>query len=262
MDELVHLAIDGGIATVTLDSPANRNALSRQLFGDLERHLDAAIADEAARVIVLTATGTVFCSGADLREQREANVAGASGSSQIGPGGLVGVIERLWASPKPVVARVNGAARAGGLGLMSACDVVVAVETATFAFSEVRIGVVPAIISVVTLPRLGPVRGMELMLTGETFDARSAAEWGFITRAVSPDELDATVHSYVAALRKGGPVALAETKRMVRRVPTLAPADAFAEMTELSARMFASLEAREGMTAFAEKRPPHWTEVH
>jgi len=261
MDEVVHLAIERGVATITLDSPANRNALSRQLFTGLERHLDAALADERARVIVLTATGTVFCSGADLKEQREANVAGATGAGQIGPGGLVGVVNRIWDSPKPVVARINGAARAGGVGLMSACDIVVAVNTATFAFSEVRIGVVPAIISVVTLPRLGPVRGMELMLTGEVFDARAAAEWGFITRAVPPDELDATVGLFVEALRKGGPTALAETKKMVRRVPTLLPDKAFAEMTELSARMFGSLEAREGMTAFAEKRSPRWMEV-
>lgn len=259
-DEVVHLAIDRGVATITLDAPSNRNALSRRLLADLERHLDTALGADDARVLVLTATGTVFCSGADLKEQREANVAGASGPGQIGPGGLVRVVTRLWESPKPVVARVNGAARAGGIGLMSACDIVVAAETATFAFSEVRIGVVPAIIAVVTLPRLGPVRGMELMLTGEAFDARAAADWGFITRAVPAAELDAAVARYVDALRRGGPGALAETKRMVRRVPGLPTSEAFAEMTALSARMFASPEAREGMTAFAEKRPPRWTE--
>src|SRR5262249_44326915 len=157
-----------GVATITLDSPHNRNALSRRLLADLERHLDAAIADRRARAIVLTASGPAFCSGADLKEAREPAPAG-----QAAPrgGGLVGVMTAMWTAPKPVVARVNGPARAGGLGLMCACDISVAVDTATFAFSEVRVGVAPAVISVVTVPRLGPTRALELFLTGGAFDA-------------------------------------------------------------------------------------------
>ncbi|MFQ5382184.1 MAG: enoyl-CoA hydratase-related protein [Dehalococcoidia bacterium] len=262
-DELVHLDIDHGVATITLDSPHNRNALSRQLTGELEAHLDSALADPAARVVLLTHTGTVFCAGADLKESREANVARARGEAQPGQpgrGGLVGMVNKIWESPKPVVARVNGAVRAGGLGLMSACDFVIMVENATMAFSEVRIGVVPAIISVVCLPRLGPVRGPELMLTGDTFTAARAAEWGFITKAVPEPELDAAVGELLASLKKGSPQALAETKKMVRLVPKLSTDDAFAAMAELSARMFASPEAREGMTAFAEKRQPSWAQ--
>ncbi len=263
-DELVHLDIEQGVATITLDSPHNRNALSRQLTGELEGHLDTALADPAARVVLLTHTGTVFCAGADLKESREANVARARGetpagqSQRSGRGGLVGMINKIWESPKPVVARVNGAVRAGGLGLMSSCDFVIMVENATMAFSEVRIGVVPAVISVVCLPRLGPVRGPELMLTGDTFTASQAAEWGFITRATRAEDLDGAVSELLGSLKKGSPQALAETKKMVRLVPTLTTDDAFAAMGQLSARMFASPEAREGMTAFAEKRQPSW----
>ena len=254
--ELVHLVIAGGVATITLDSPHNRNALSRTLMSDLERHVHAAVADSRVRVIVLTGNGTVFCSGADLKERREPKPADAGA---VGPAALVSIVTALWQSPRPVVGRINGAARAGGLGLMCACDIVVAVETATFAFSEVRVGVAPAIISVVTLPRLGPTRGLELFLTGDPFDARAAVGYGFINQAVPPAELDAAVARYVASLLKGAPDALAETKRLVREVPGLPMAEAFERMAGLSARLFASAEAREGMRAFAEKREPAWT---
>jgi methylglutaconyl-CoA hydratase len=249
--ELAHLEVAGGVATITLDSPHNRNALSRRLMADLERHVRGAVSDDRARVIVLTGAGTVFCSGADLKEQREP---GAPGSG----GGLVGIVTALWESPKPVVGRINGAARAGGLGLMCACDIVVAVDGATFAFSEVRVGVAPAIISVVTLPRLGPTRALELFLTGDPFDARAAVDYGFINRAVPADELDLAVARYVDSLLKGAPDALAETKRLIREVPGLPVAQAFERMAALSARLFASDEARRGMAAFADRRAPDW----
>jgi methylglutaconyl-CoA hydratase len=291
--ELVHLEIERGVATITLDSPHNRNALSRSLLADLERHVRAAVVDERARVIVLTGTGPAFCSGADLKEPREATAdrreeppaeatAGhqgepppettasrqgerrrkvRAGKEPMAPGGLVSIVTALWESPRPVVGRINGPARAGGLGLMCACDIVVAVDTATFAFSEVRVGVSPAIISVVTLPRLGPTRALELFLTGDAFDARTAAGYGFINAAVPRGELDAAVGRYVESLLKGAPGALGETKRLVREVPGLPLAEAFHRMAALSARLFVSEEAREGMTAFAEKRPPSWARV-
>jgi methylglutaconyl-CoA hydratase len=254
-EELVHLEISGGVATIALDSPHNRNALSRQLFGDLERHLTTALGDSRARVLMITGAGPVFCSGADLREQHEAN---ETRSQATGPGGLAGVLKTLWQSPKPVVGRINGAARAGGVGLVAACDIAVAVETATFAFSEVRIGVAPAIISVVTLPKLGISKGMELFLTGDIFDAQEAMRLGLINAAVAADGLDEGVGRFVDSLLKGGPNALAACKRLVRLVPAMAMDEAFAMTAELSARLFASDEALEGMTAFAEKRQPKW----
>lgn len=264
-DELVHLSLERGVATITLDSPHNRNALSRRLVGELEEHVAAALMDERVRVIVLTGTGPVFCSGADLKEQREANEAGAgAGSGVIAAGerggGLPAILTALWRSPKPVVGRINGTARAGGMGLIGACDLAVGVQGATFGFSEVRIGVAPAVISVVLIPKLGIQRAMELFLTGEPFGADDAVRFGLLNAAVAPEQLDSTLAGYVATILKGAPEALAESKRLVRELPGMRLDEAFAWASELSARLFAGEEAREGMRAFAEKRPPRWAE--
>jgi methylglutaconyl-CoA hydratase len=252
MTELVHLDLAGGVATITLDSPHNRNALSARLRGELRAHLDTAIADDAARVIVLTHTGRVFCSGMDLKETR-----GVAASDQ-GVGEVPALLQRIWTSPKPVLARVAGPARAAGVGLVAACDIAVAAEDATFAFSEVRIGVVPAVISVTVLPRLLPRAAHELFLTGETFDGHRAAQIGLINSAVTAFDLDAEVGRYVEMLRLGAPEALAATKEMLRSERPATLDAQFAEMQELSARHFAGEEGQEGMRAFAEKRPPTW----
>jgi methylglutaconyl-CoA hydratase len=240
--ELVRLAAEEGVATLTLDSPENRNALSRALLEQLGAGLHEAIADDAVRVIVLSHTGSVFCSGADLKDPPEPDAAVS----------LPDVLSLLWTAPKPVVARVGGHARAGGLGLVAACDISVAAGGATFGFSEVHLGVVPAIISLVTLPRLGHTRALELYLTGETFDGASAAEIGLVTAVA--DDVDAAVAEYVSRLRLGAPQALAATKRLVR------PRLDFTEMEQLSLETFAGEEAREGMAAFAEKRSPSWAQ--
>jgi methylglutaconyl-CoA hydratase len=253
-DELVHLEIAGGVATITLDSPSNRNALSRALMGGLETSLETALNDDAVRLIVLTHTGPVFCSGADLKEMR----GGGPPGQPAGPGGLVTILKTIWRSPKPVIARIGGPTRAGGIGLIAACDMAVAVEEATFAFSEVRLGLIPAIISVVVLPKLGVTKGMELFLTGETFDATEAARFGLLNAAVPAKQLDETVDRYVASILKGAPGALWGCKRLVREVPGMTLDDAFAQTSEWTAEYFGSEEALEGMTAFAQKRPPRW----
>src|SRR6185295_13688785 len=211
MTELVHLDVAAGAATITLDSPANRNALSAQLRRELLGHLDAALADDAVRVVVLGHSGRVFCSGMDLKEARGA------GAADQGVNEVPAILQRIWTSPKPVVAKIGGPTRAGGVGLVAACDIAVAAEEATFAFSEVRIGVVPAVISVTVLPRLLPRAAHELFLTGETFDARRAASIGLLNSAVPADALDAEVAHYVEALRLGAPGALAATKAMLGR---------------------------------------------
>jgi methylglutaconyl-CoA hydratase len=242
VSELVQLSLEEGVATVTLDSPDNRNALSRTLLEQLDARLRDSLAHDAVRVVVLSHTGSVFCSGADLKDPP-------------GPGAPVSlpdVLSLLWTAPRPVVARVGGHARAGGLGLVAACDVAVTARDATFAFTEVRLGIVPAIISLVTLPRLGHTRALELYLTGETFDGERAAEIGLV--AAVADDVDAAVADYVAKLRLGAPKALAATKGLVR-----GPLD-FAELERLSLETFAGEEAREGMAAFAEKRAPHWAQ--
>lgn len=250
--ELVHLDLDAGVATITLDSPRNRNALSAQLRRELITHLDAAIADDAVRVIVLTHTGSVFCAGMDLKESKGAD------ATQQGVTEVPRILTTLWDSPKPVVARLAGPARAGGVGMVAACDIAVAAREATFAFSEVRIGVVPAVISVTVLPRLSARAAHELFLTGETFDARRAVEIGLVNSAVPADDLDDEVARYTGMLRLGAPGALAGAKEMLRRERPATTAADFAAMNELSASYFASDEGQEGIRSFAEKRPPRW----
>lgn len=250
--ELVHLTVADGVATITLDSPANRNALSARLRRELLAHLTTAIADPAARVIVLTHTGPVFCAGMDLKESRGA------GADDQGVNEFPTILSMIWDSPKPVVARLAGPARAGGVGLVAACDLAVAAEEATFGFSEVRIGVVPAVISVVVLPRLAARAAHELFLTGETFAAPRAAEIGLINASVPAADLDAAVARYTGMLRLGAPGALAATKDLLRGDRTAPMDDQFAAMIGLSARFFAGPEGQEGITAFAEKRPPNW----
>lgn len=250
MTDLVRSQTDTGFTTVTLDSPANRNALSSALLMQLRAALGGALDAAACRVIVLTGAGPVFCAGADLKESRS----GKSAAPELFPD----ILRLIWESPKPVICRVNGSARAGGIGLIAAADIAIAAVPATFAFTEVRIGVVPAIISVPCLRRMPPRAAAEYFLTGEIFGAERAAEIGLLTRAVGETELDAEVQRYARMLLAGAPGALASAKGVLRDVPALPFADGLAWTAELSASGFASAEAREGMTAFAEKRPPSW----
>ncbi|MPZ87184.1 MAG: enoyl-CoA hydratase [Nitriliruptorales bacterium] len=276
MTELVHYDLEDGVARLTLDSPHNRNALSSQLTAELHESVRAALADPNARVVVLTGTGPVFCSGADLKEQRARNAppAGArDGSSGQGeepagrdtapnrpglPTALIDVLTMLWDASKPVVCRVNGPARAGGLGIIGACDIVIARETATFGFAEVRVGVVPAVVAVTCMPRMTQRASLEYFLTGEAFDARRAVEIGMVNRAVPDDELDAEIDRYVKMLLLGAPGAQADIKKITETVPSLTRDEAFRSMLELSLARFASEEGVEGMRAFLEKRKPRW----
>jgi methylglutaconyl-CoA hydratase len=242
----------GGIATITLDSPGNRNALSSGLLTELNAALADALADPGVRVIVLTGAGPAFCSGADLKESRT--------SPAAAPGLFPGILQLIWDGAKPVVCRVNGSARAGGIGLIAACDIAVAAQSATFSFSEVRIGATPAIIAVTCLRRMEPRAAAEYFLTGEVFGARRAADIGLLTRAVPEDELDEQTARYTDLLLRGAPGALAATKTVLREAGTLPMADGLARMAALSADRFASAEAQEGMAAFAEKRSPKWVE--
>lgn len=244
--ELVHLAVQSGIATITLDSPANRNALSSALRAQLSGALTRSAGDDSIRAVILDHTGPVFCAGMDLTESPDA------------VSELPDILERISNHPKPIVAKLGGHARAGGIGLLAAADIAVAAQHATFAFSEVRIGVVPAVISVTVLPRLLPRAANELFLTGETFNATRASAIGLLTSAVPADQLDAEVNRYIGMLLKGGPQALALTKQLLHRSCGPTMVHDFAAMLELSAARFASAEGREGIRAFAEKRPASW----
>jgi methylglutaconyl-CoA hydratase len=245
---LIRTETRGGVATLTLDSPANRNALSAALITELLSGLAAAQTDATVRVIVLSHTGPAFCSGADLRETAAAVAAG-----ELPVAGLGDVLTAVTACPKPVVARVGGPARAGGIGLIAAADIAVCTEDATFSFSEVRLGVVPAVISSTVLPILSPRAAAELYLTGATFDGRRAAQVGLVTAAVPADRLDDTVAGFCADLVRGAPGALAGAKALLRERRT-----DLAYLTPLSLEYFQSDEGREGVTAYWEKRDPAW----
>jgi methylglutaconyl-CoA hydratase len=247
MTELVHLDRADGVATITLDSPSNRNALSGRLQSELAAHVDTAAHDDDVRAIVLTATGTVFCSGADLK--------GAQPSAGVTyPDLLLSLLQ----TPKPVIAALNGAVRAGGIGLVASCDIVVAPADATFAFAEVRIGVAPAIIGVVCLRRMPPLAASRYFLTGEVFTAEEAVAAGLVTITCPGEEVAARVGALTDEIRRTAPGAVAETKRLLTELPARSLADGFELAAATSARLFASDEAQAGIAAFRERRPAPW----
>lgn len=249
MNDAVRYSVAGGVGTLTMDQPDNRNALTPALLNGLGDGLLAAQENEAVRVVVLTNTGPAFCAGADLS---------GKGPAEEPRYGLEQVLAAIQDCPKPVVARIAGHCMGGGVGLAAACDISIVDETAKFGFTEVRLGVVPAIISVVCLPKLNRRDALELILTGERISAGRAADVGLVSRAVPPAELDSAVAAVVANLSSGGPNALAVAKRMIFDVPSMDRATAFSEMAALSRSLFASDEAAEGMAAFREKRAARW----
>jgi methylglutaconyl-CoA hydratase len=209
-------------------------------------------------VIVLTAAGTVFCSGADLKEQRAANEAGGQSGQAQPITELPAIMTRLWTCRQPVVCRLNGPARAGGVGLLASCDLVVAQHDVTFSFTEVRLGLVPAIITVPLLRRVAPQALHRLFLTAEVFSAEQARDIGLLDAVAPVGELDSEVARVVGMLQRGGPEALALTKQLVPQNRSLPTDEAFAYLTQLSAERFASAEGLEGMQSFAQKRDPSW----
>lgn len=240
MGPLVKSSCADGVGTITLDSPANRNALSQQLLVDFHAALDA-VEEADARVIVLTHTAPVFCAGADLKERSTGKVDSTS---------FVRAIERLAATSAPVIAAIDGPVRAGGIGLMAACDLVVVNPSITFAFTEVRIGVAPATITWPILQRCGWSKLAAPYLTGEIFDGARALDMGLVTHVT--DDVAETVDSLCAGILLGGPKAVAVTKTLLRNSHTIS------ELQSMSEALFLSDEGREGMAAFIEKRPPAW----
>jgi enoyl-CoA hydratase/methylglutaconyl-CoA hydratase len=247
MTELVHYAVEGGVATITLDSPQNRNALSRQLVGELFERLDEAAVDEQAKVVVLRSADRVFCSGADLSEA-------TTGSMAEGARAIVDLQRRILTHPLPVVCRLAGPVRAGGLGIVAASDIVICSEEVSFAFTESRLALAPAVISLSVLPRLTSRAAYDTFLTGRTFDATEAAAMGLVTRTVPDAHLDEAVATTCAELSKAHPQGLRETKALLARGP-LENLEASAEdMIALSARLFGTDEAREAMLAFLSRK--------
>jgi methylglutaconyl-CoA hydratase len=247
-DVLVGVQHRDGVRTLTLDSPANRNALSARLLAQLEEALRDATSDADVRAVVLTGTGTVFCSGADLSER------GAAAPNRM-PAILTSMVE----SAVPVIVRVNGHARAGGLGLIAAADMAVAMEASTFAFTEVRVGVAPAMILVPALRVVDRRFLARATLTGARFSASEAAAVGLLS-AVADDEtaLDVWVADQTTAILQAAPGAVKATKELLRSLPTLEWADGLGVAAATSAELFGGAEAAEGMDAFLQKRRPWW----
>lgn len=247
MTELVHYAVTDSLATITLDSQHNRNALSRQLVTELFGHLEAATADEAVKVVLIQAEGKVFCSGADLSE------ATADGMEE-GARRIVELQRLIATMDEPVVTRLHGAVRAGGIGIVAASDIAIASEDATFALTEVKLGLAAAIISLTVHHRMNPRAAALTTLGGEVFSGADAAAYGLVTLAVPATELDAEVAKVCASLATGAAQGLRESKRILNR-DLIERIDVHgAEMAALSARLFASDEAREAMTAFLSRK--------
>ncbi|MFI9584525.1 enoyl-CoA hydratase family protein [Streptomyces sp. NPDC052236] len=232
-----------GITTLTLDSPANRNALSARLVGELGQALTECANDDSVRAVVLTHTGTTFSAGIDIK-------------APPNPYNFVGLLRQIVTLPKPVLARATGHVRAGGIGLLGACDIAAASTGVDFAFTEVRIGVAPAVISLPLLPRMDPRAAERYYLTGERFDAAEAARAGLLTLAA--DDVDAALAPVLDGLRKACPQALTVAKQLVTaRVLEAFDRDA-EDLVRRSASLFAAADAREGMAAFLERRDPAW----
>lgn len=244
--------VNAGVATISLDLPERKNALTVGLVDSLADHLDRAVADDAVRVVVLTNTGTTFCAGADLKAT-EPGVGGRAGRRSF-----VEVFEQILDSPKPVIGRIDGHATGGGVGLVAVCDISVMRDDARIGFTEVRLGVAPAIISVVCLPKMRRADASELFLTGDRFTPARAAEVGLINRAVPAEELDATVDGFVSMVVRGGPAALAASKELIRTVPAMERSPAFSWTAARSGELFRSEEAAAGIAAFRERRDAPW----
>jgi len=254
VSEIVTARVESGVCTVTLADEERRNALSADLVADLMATLDEAEADPSVRVIVLTNTGRVFCAGADLTE-RTGRAKGSNPRKAFAPSDL---FARFVRSPKPYVGRIAGHAVAGGTGLVAAMDISVVVDWAKMGFTEVRIGVAPAMISVLCLPKMQAADARAALLRGNRFLAPEAARLGLINAAVPQAELDREVDSIVSDLVAGGPNALAATKQLLAQVPSMDLDAAFEYTAKMSGELFRSPEGQEGMAAYLEKRPASW----
>jgi enoyl-CoA hydratase/methylglutaconyl-CoA hydratase len=245
--ELVHLDVAGQVATITLDSPHNRNALSRRLVTELFERLDAAERDDSVKVVVIRSSGRVFGSGADLSEA-------ATVGMEEGSRAMVRMQRQIVTMGKPVVAEVGGPVRAGGIGIVAASDIAIASEDATFALTEVKLGLAAAIISLTVHHRMNPRAAALTTLGGEVFSGTEAAAYGLVTRAVPVDDLTEEVRRTCESLTTGAAQGLRESKRilnhdLVERIDARGE-----EMAALSARLFASDEAKEAMTAFLTRK--------
>jgi enoyl-CoA hydratase/carnithine racemase len=246
---LVRAERSGPIDVLVLDSPHNRNALSIRLLEELLQHVGRSAAGEA-RALVLDHDGPVFCAGVDLRERRELGTAAQTHSDLLGR-----LLQELWVYPEPVLCRVAGAVRGGGMGLVACSDIVVASRAASFAYSEVRVGVAPALVASVALAKAPLGLLLPWLLTGEPFGADVARQMGLVSRVTTDAP---SLEPETSAIVKGGPKAMRAIKRLARDLSAADVRERLEEMVALSAQLFADPEALEGMAAFSDRRPPAW----
>jgi methylglutaconyl-CoA hydratase len=248
---------DGSVLRVALNRPEMHNALNPEMIGALTSLFRDLSQRDHVRVVVLTGNGRSFCAGADLVSMRAASDL-AFDQNLAGGKAIFDLMQEIDKCPKPVIGRINGAAIGGGMGLVSCCDITIAVNEAKFGFSEARLGLVPAVISPFVLAKIGERYGRELFLTGERFDAYHAWEIGLIQHVVTREELDAKVNERVQQLLLAAPGAQAAAKELIRTVSRQPKHDSRSFTARMIAQRRASAEGREGMSAFLEKRKPEW----
>jgi methylglutaconyl-CoA hydratase len=247
-----------GVAVIWLNRPDVRNAMSAELIAELTDAVGAAAEDDDVRAIVLAGHGKAFCAGADLNWMKQASGYGPA-ENQADAARLAALLRTIAEAPKPTVARVHGPAFAGGLGLVTACDIAIASYDAKFCLTEVRIGLIPAMISPYVIRAMGPRAASRWFLSAEVFDSAEAYRMGLVQEIAPAEELDAAVDAMLGHLLQGGPASLAATKRLIRDV-THRPIDdtLVADTASRIAAARASDEGREGIASFLEKRKPRW----
>lgn len=249
---------DGAISRVTLDRPEVRNAFNAALITELRSTFDDLAADSALRGVVLAGDGPTFCAGADVDWMRAA-IGLSIEQNERDAAAMQAMFTAIDTCPVPVIARVQGAALGGGVGLCAVSDVVVTTADASFGFTEARLGILPAVISTFVLPKIGESHARALFPTGQRFDGRRAMQIGLVHEVVDDEaELDARVEELLVELRAAGPTSARSAKALVRELRTLEPDAARSHTVSLIARQRTSKEGQEGLAAFLEKRPPGW----
>jgi methylglutaconyl-CoA hydratase len=259
MYRFITLAQERSVATLTLARPELHNAFNAEMVAELHACLGALAGDEAVRAVVLTGAGPSFCAGADVHWMR-ASLDWTEEQNRADAEGLAAMLEVAWQMPKPLVGRVNGAAIGGGVGLVACCDIAVAVDTARFGFSEVKLGLIPAVIAQYVVPKIGVGQARALFVSGERFSAARAREIGLVHAVVGAGELEATVAALVEQLSSSGPAAVGAAKRLVDAIWTLDRDAARRYAVGAIAEARVGAEGQEGLRAFLEKRRPRWAD--
>ena len=260
MSDSVLIDRSGGVARVSLNRPAVHNAFDDGLIADLTATLEALDQDPSVRAVVLSGNGSTFSAGADLNRMR-GMAAASEAANREDSLRLAKLMRTLNFLGKPTLARVNGSAYGGGVGLVACCDIAIGVDGAKFSLSEVKLGLVPAVISPYVIAAIGARQARRLFLGAEVFDAREAERIGLLQQCVAPAQLDEAVDRSLHWLGKGGPQAQKEAKRLALRVAGMTPESAErldSENAALIARLRVSAEGQEGLNAFLEKRAPNW----